>query len=254
MRPDATSPASPIRPRKASLAEQTAPSTEPRNALPVTFVLRRGSDQPAKGSPERAGQFSPCQEAPTRLSDSTTPSTTIQGEHALAEIARRRSTITGPRQRSGRRSSVGDDIASSPPQDHAPLSPLLLPSRNTSTPSSPKSTSTRSLRKSDDESMDDETGSQAIASSGEEEPEAPSAMLDSAPQLIMPSIKMPSRRPFTQRGKNIGRLKILVAGNRGKTTNLLVLCSLTDWKQAWERHLSSNQLCNSAKTSCMWIH
>ena len=42
-------------------------------------------------------------------------------------------------------------------------------------------------------------------------------MMDSgsAPQLIMPSIKMPSRRPFTETGKAMGRLKVLVAGDSG---------------------------------------
>lgn len=37
----------------------------------------------------------------------------------------------------------------------------------------------------------------------------------SAPQLVMPSIKMPSRRPFTDEGKAIGRLKVLIAGENG---------------------------------------
>ena len=41
-----------------------------------------------------------------------------------------------------------------------------------------------------------------------------------APQLIMPSINMPSRRPFTTAGKSIGRLKVLVAGDSGKRYNL----------------------------------
>jgi hypothetical protein len=42
-------------------------------------------------------------------------------------------------------------------------------------------------------------------------------MMDSgsAPQLIMPSIKMPSRRPFTDEGKRMARLKVLVAGDSG---------------------------------------
>lgn len=31
----------------------------------------------------------------------------------------------------------------------------------------------------------------------------------------MPSITMPSRRPFTDRGKRLGRFKILVAGRKG---------------------------------------
>ncbi|KAK1780350.1 Septin-domain-containing protein [Copromyces sp. CBS 386.78] len=44
-----------------------------------------------------------------------------------------------------------------------------------------------------------------------------SAMMGSgsAPQLIMPSIKMPSRRPFTDQGKSMGRLKVLIAGDSG---------------------------------------
>lgn len=80
--------------------------------------------------------------------------------------------------------------------------------------SSPKSTSTRSFRPSDDESTD-EVASQAIASSGDEENEPSSEVLDSSPQLIMPSIKMPSRRPFTEKGKGMGLLKILIAGDSG---------------------------------------
>lgn len=54
---------------------------------------------------------------------------------------------------------------------------------------------------------------------GEEGPTAisPSSMMDSGsvPQLIMPSIKMPSRRPFTEEGKRMGRLKVLIAGDSG---------------------------------------
>ncbi|VBB87028.1 Putative protein of unknown function [Podospora comata] len=37
----------------------------------------------------------------------------------------------------------------------------------------------------------------------------------SVPQLVMPSIKMPSRRPFTEQGKQMGRLKVLIAGDSG---------------------------------------
>ena len=85
-----------------------------------------------------------------------------------------------------------------------------------SMPSSPKSFSNRSSRPSDEESMD-EGGSQAIASSEDDdvEPQSQSSIQGSAPQLIMPSIKMPSRRPFTERGKSLGRLKVLIAGDTG---------------------------------------
>ena len=85
-----------------------------------------------------------------------------------------------------------------------------------SMPSSPKSTSTRSLRPSDEESMDDGR-SHAILSSEDDEIEHSLEVQNTAPQLIMPSIKMPSRRPFTERGKDIGRLKILIAGDSGMT-------------------------------------
>lgn len=49
------------------------------------------------------------------------------------------------------------------------------------------------------------------------EDELPASMLDSgsAPQLIMPSLKLPSRRPFTDEGKSMGRLKVLIAGDSG---------------------------------------
>ena len=64
----------------------------------------------------------------------------------------------------------------------------------------------------------DDIASQAIVSSGDEEREVGSELIDSgsAPQLVMPSIKMPSRRPFTERGKNMGRLKVLIAGDSGE--------------------------------------
>jgi len=89
--------------------------------------------------------------------------------------------------------------------------------------STPNSVSLRSLRLSDDEYSVDEAGSQALTSSGEDEEEVDETMLaegaqtqtESLPQLVMPSISMPRRRPFTERGKNIGKLKIMVAGTKG---------------------------------------
>lgn len=38
------------------------------------------------------------------------------------------------------------------------------------------------------------------------------------PQLIMPSLTVPSRRPFSEVGKSLGKLKIMVAGRTGMTT------------------------------------
>ena len=78
-----------------------------------------------------------------------------------------------------------------------------------------------SRRNSDAGSEIDDNGSQAIISSGEDERETSANLMDSgsAPQLVMPSIRMPSRRPFTEKGKYLGRLKVLIAGDSGKYSN-----------------------------------
>lgn len=39
---------------------------------------------------------------------------------------------------------------------------------------------------------------------------------DSIPQLIMPSLTVPRRRPFSDVGRSLGKLKIMVAGQSGK--------------------------------------
>ncbi len=75
--------------------------------------------------------------------------------------------------------------------------------------------SSKSLRQDDSDSMVDDVASQAIVSSEEDEMDVAVDASQIAPQLIMPSIKMPSRRPFTERGKDMGRLKILIAGGSG---------------------------------------
>lgn len=82
--------------------------------------------------------------------------------------------------------------------------------------STPRSYSSKSGQQDDSDSVADEAASQAIVSDEEDEGDMPAAIQDSAPQLIMPSIKMPSRRPFTERGKAMGRLKVLVAGVCGE--------------------------------------
>lgn len=66
-------------------------------------------------------------------------------------------------------------------------------------------------------SLSEETESQALSMSMELEPETYlSEGYDRVPQLVMPSINLPSRRPFTDEGKRIGRLKLLIAGDAGK--------------------------------------
>jgi len=96
--------------------------------------------------------------------------------------------------------------------------------------------SPRSRRDSDSESLMDDAESQAIISSGDDDQDVPEMMNSgSAPQLVMPSIKMPSRRPFTERGRNMGRLKIMIAGDSGNFLLTMVLPA-SNILQALERH------------------
>lgn len=102
----------------------------------------------------------------------------------------------------------------------------------------PRSVSLRSLRLSDEDVATD-ASSQAIESSDEEgnqqEEGADGPGLFTS-ELVMPSIRMPKRRPFTQRGREIGKLKIAVAGGTGQYIRL-TSCGDTDSFQAAERPL-----------------
>lgn len=155
------------------------------------------------------------------------------GEEPYIE-GRRRSTLKPFKQSSSEDLVHTSAIQTPPYQHHSPLqsishsvTSLSLDSQAplSSIPSSPKSISNRSLRPSDEDSVDD-GGSQAIVSSSDEEAPRAARTLDHSPQLIMPSIKMPSRRPFTQRGRDMGRLKILLAGDSGDCLVILVRISV----------------------------
>ncbi|CAK1354333.1 hypothetical protein CB0940_01802 [Cercospora beticola] len=102
----------------------------------------------------------------------------------------------------------------------APLTPIKLsPHRAAVSPSTPRSGSPKSFRLSDEEiSVADDTGSQAICSSSGDEEQSQHGQ--PTPQLVMPSLSMPVRRPFTEQGKRIGRAKIMVVGPKrvGKTS------------------------------------
>ncbi|KAL8752385.1 MAG: hypothetical protein Q9199_005782 [Rusavskia elegans] len=162
--------------------------------------------------------------------DATEEHGDVEGNRDVLEEdhGRRRSTLrVAPtsREQSHEASSQGKGRDTESPLFDFPRLSSTLPSVSSlsqdsrgahrSLPSSPKSSSSRSYRPSDLDSMYD-GASQAIASS-EDETDSVQALRvpDSAPQLVMPSIQMPSRRPFTERGKRMGRLKILVAGDSG---------------------------------------
>lgn len=167
--------------------------------------------------------------------------------HASQESIDRRSAVSPSRHAIfnllGPRTPLPSSNASSPPVSSvpSPVRPLLRHSStailappftplhlqspgSASTPiSSPQSGSLRSFRLSDEDSLADDAASRAILSSGDEEEEEAVEYLQhmnvsqgEAPQLVMPSINMPVRRPFTEKGKEVGKLKILVAGSKGE--------------------------------------
>jgi hypothetical protein len=139
-----------------------------------------------------------------------------QDENAVdaPPLGRRRSTIR-------QFDTLRTEVSLQPPSDRASSRPLtpLNPDEPSSLPSSPKSVSNQSMKHLDDISITDDLSSHAVGSEdeGNDAREAPdSAGFDNTSQLIMPSIRMPSRRPFTDRGKTMGRFKVLVAGACGK--------------------------------------
>ena len=225
MRPVTGSEAFQPRSRKSSLAEPIAlPS--PRSASPVTFFLRRGSrgNESSSSMGVIPGQGASSLHTTAGTVDNPTRSAltaTARNETDEAvQSQRRRSTLKAKETTVSPGSPSTKVHAQSSQQE--PLTPLLVPSDNSSLSSSPKSTSTRSLRPLESEYASRSTGNQAILSSGDEGAELePSLQLaEETPQLIMPSIKIPSRRPFTERGKRIGNFKILVAGSKGLSQDL----------------------------------
>ncbi|KAI1769175.1 Septin-domain-containing protein [Hypoxylon sp. FL1150] len=136
-----------------------------------------------------------------------------------AELSRQdrdnNSTLYSP---TSRTSTFTHSPVSMKSQNHSlpsrPITPIMLGMSCTesviSTPSSRRNSFTGSLSE------------HAIGSDDELREHEPSSMLGngSAPQLVMPSLKMPSRRPYTETGKSLGRLKVLFAGDSavGKTS------------------------------------
>lgn len=102
-----------------------------------------------------------------------------------------------------------------------PLTPIQLASPavdwSSNMPSTPKSGSLGSLRLSDVDSQADIEESVDGATDTDRQRQT-----ESAPQLVMPSLAMPDRRPFTERGKAMGRLKICVVGRKGSGKSSLI--------------------------------
>ncbi|KAL4915592.1 hypothetical protein BDW62DRAFT_122040 [Aspergillus aurantiobrunneus] len=107
-----------------------------------------------------------------------------------------------------------------------PLTPLNImnPDDPSSLPSSPKSITNQSTRHLDEISITDDTSSQAIASGEDGEDSRPTLnpSSETTSQFIMPSIAIPSRRPFTDKGRALGRVKLLFAGAPGSGKTSLI--------------------------------
>lgn len=210
-----------------------SPSLDPRTAAPATFFLSRNPHASDLESESVSDSLTDSKEtmygvqslsetlSQPELATSLNPDTQTRGSSFCApddleepKSARRRSTLKpfGHENSSPTMRPPDADAAS------RPLTPFN-PDEPSSLPSSPKSISNQSLRPLDDISITDEINSQVIGSDDEDNnnpklsphlgPQGPS-------QLIMPSIKMPSRRPFTEKGKAMGRFKILLGGASGK--------------------------------------
>ncbi|KAE8351767.1 hypothetical protein BDV28DRAFT_136464 [Aspergillus coremiiformis] len=247
------------RSRKLSIEQQWI---DPRNTGPATFFLARGRDFEAEeelshdGSvPSRDSMYgvqsleeavhdanftaSECE--PDLLGRNSEPTTPIGQEQQQQQqqsprdnpdnhdsdaswLPRRKSTLkTSDLLNSSR---LGISLPSSNRTSPRPLTPSNLSNSDdpsSSLPSSPKSLSNQSLRHLDDISITDDVSSQAVASEEDNEFSTPSNLgPDSTSQLVMPSIRMPSRRPFTDRGKSLGRLKVLIAGASGTGKTSLI--------------------------------
>lgn len=254
MRPAAGGDALPpvrTRSRKSSVAEHSAAHASVAHAVPTTFFLRSEEEmEQSLAEPTSSGSISKqrdstygvqsladaletafgdgndtqedaCKEGTSglkRKDGETSPRPASKSSDKVQDV---KSDCLGPRDTSSKKNHIQQ---TSQQTFSTPITPLNAesPVPDSVVPSTPKSVSLKSFRLSDEESGLDEAASQAIASSGEEE-EEDTQIEDSGsfPQLVMPSIQMPSRRPFTAKGKNMGRLKVLIAGEAGKSLSLL---------------------------------
>ncbi|RYO74536.1 hypothetical protein DL766_007446 [Monosporascus sp. MC13-8B] len=101
-------------------------------------------------------------------------------------------------------------MASHQPSVSRPITPMMLGTSATDSFISSRS----SMRASSAGSVSEHAVDSDEEEHGEERAETPDQG-GADPQFIMPSITMPSRRPFTTIGKSMGRLKVLVAGDTG---------------------------------------
>lgn len=235
-----------------TMTSPTADSS-PEETLPTTNTLEDSSfgvQSLNDALDEASGRTSPSQptKAEGRAIESLSPSTGKRRNPVhpkIAAAAHRILTSEGASSRTSSVSSINRPCSSTSPlrghlrsasrtSRNQSFTSLHLNHRNLGS-STPRSASVRSLALSDDDgSMLDDSGSQALQSSSDEEdeiggnlsttPDLAQARAEetasSMPHLVMPSLSMPQRRPFTARGNAMGRLKVLVMGPAqvGKTS------------------------------------
>ena len=211
MRPSSTLESQP-RFNKQSGADASNTTDERRHAEPMTFFISRGPEMSETKDESRSGN-------PHRTSPVRQPKDLAYASHSpdldlSRPSTRRRSTVKASSTHTRRRDSSSGSLMQAY-QSQASSTPPLMPSREVSLPSSPKSTTSRVVDGAEKSDLDDDT-SQAVQSSDEEDNMLGKMIQDSVPQLVMPSLNIPSRRPFTARGKLLGRHKIMVTGCKGE--------------------------------------
>lgn len=237
-------PSSKPRSPKSTVADASVGGSGPSNHVPTTFFMRTEEDL------QHSMQASQNTDPTNRQRESTFGIQSLADtlEDALGSENRpgdgKRDNVpphTTSSKRNVRRPSHetsrslrkdAESSKSSPPRPlrnmstHCLSIPFTPPTADSSAmPSTPTSASLPSLKLSDEDAGSD-IASQAMASSGEDDEDT---MLDesaSFPQLVMPSLQMPSRRPFTTKGKAMGKLKVLVAGQASMSQSFDVILSM----------------------------
>ncbi|KAL4870186.1 hypothetical protein BDV12DRAFT_195563 [Aspergillus spectabilis] len=244
----------PPRSRKSSLEQQQW--VDPRTAAPSTFFLARSQrsdaaelspvdtenqresmygvqsfDETISASSSVAASLPELDSAaiskPVSITASPVPQQwTNDAEEADDDAIQdvRQSTLTDLDPTQSRRLDPSYSLSSlTSPRPQTPLN-LFNHDDPSSLPSSPKSITNQSTRHLDEISITDDLSSQAVASGDEDEGCHPAfnQVSDSMSQLIMPSITMPSRRPFTEKGRALGRVKLLLAGASGSGKTSLI--------------------------------
>ena len=91
-----------------------------------------------------------------------------------------------------------------------------------STPSSPRQNLSSSVI-SDESELD-------LESPHDEEPGPSDSVSSSFPQLVMPKVNMPRRKAFTEAGRTMGKLKVMVVGDSGTFCAVLRVADYRNWK------------------------